>query len=87
MSATAIAWLEHPDHGRLPARRLVECVFALAPNGRILHFHTEQVEIIPDEDGSVGRLTGAAPAPERSRCQVIPPLINSFPRTAAERHP
>ncbi len=87
MSATGITWLEHPDHGRLPARRLVDCVFALAPNGRILHFHTEQVEIIADADGAVGRLTGAAPTPERSRCQVIPPLINSFRQPDAGQHP
>ncbi|MEQ8662649.1 MAG: hypothetical protein RLW62_17700 [Gammaproteobacteria bacterium] len=84
MSATTILWLEHPEHGRLPAQRLVECVFALAPNGRILHFHLEQVEMDGDATATC-RLGGATALPERSRCQVIPPLVNSFRRAGAEQ--
>ncbi|MEQ8231386.1 MAG: hypothetical protein RLW61_00265 [Gammaproteobacteria bacterium] len=83
MSATTIQWLEHPEHGRLPAQRLVDCLFALTPNGRILHFHVEQVEMAQGTNGIV-HLTAAEPLPERSRCQVIPPLVNSFRRAATE---
>ena len=75
-------WLQHPEFGELPARRLVDCVFALAPNGRILHFHVEQVEMIEAGDTPRLRLTATPALAERARCQVIPPLVNVF-RTAA----
>lgn len=71
-------WLHHPDHGELPARVLVDCVFALAPNGRLLHFHKEQVDI-EDRDGAQHyTLTGTDALPERSRCQMIPPFVTAF---------
>jgi len=77
-------WLEHPELGELPARRVVDCVFALTPQGRILHFHIEQMEI--DETPAAVRfaLTVSAPAPERARCQIIPPLVNAFRRPLRE---
>lgn len=73
-------WLYHAEHGELPARRLVDCVFALAPNGRILHFHTEQVDM--DERGGEVFLSvnGNAPDDSRAHCQVIPPFVTQFPR-------
>lgn len=79
---TSLMWLEHPEHGLLPARRLVDCVFALAPNGRILHFHVEQMAIEDVADTVHYRLTATAPHAERSRCQIIPPLVNAFARPA-----
>jgi len=82
MQTTLPMWLEHPEHGSLPAMRLVDCVFALAPNGRILHFHVEQTAIEGAADRVLYRLTATAPHAERSRCQIIPPLVNAFPRPA-----
>lgn len=73
-------WLHHPEFGELPARRLVDCVFALTPQGRILHFHAEQMAIEQSEGEIHFALTTAAPAPERARCQIIPPLVNAFRR-------
>jgi hypothetical protein len=72
-------WLHHPEHGELPARALVDCVFALAPNGRILHFHKEQVDTESRDDERHYTPSARAAAPERSRCQVIPPFVNAFP--------
>ncbi|MCB1749695.1 MAG: hypothetical protein KDK06_21170 [Gammaproteobacteria bacterium] len=85
MHESTPAWLHHPELGELPARRLVECVFALAPSGRILHFHVEQVEIAEGADGVRYRLNGQPPRDERARCQVIPPVVNAFrqPRAGA----
>lgn len=75
-------WLDHPQHGELPAKRLIDCVFALAPNGRILHFHVEQMEIENGPDSTCFRLKETAPHAERARCQIIPPLINAFAQRA-----
>ncbi|MGE0485302.1 MAG: hypothetical protein AB7Q81_14265 [Gammaproteobacteria bacterium] len=83
MHESTPAWLHHPDHGELPAQRLVECVFALAPNGRILHFHVEQMEIDQQEDAVRYTLSGQPPHAERARCQVIPPVVNAFRRRVA----
>lgn len=70
--------LLHPEHGAIPARRLLDCIFALTPAGRILHFHAEQVTILPTDGGVQYELTAGAPLPERARCQVIPPFVNAF---------
>jgi hypothetical protein len=78
MSTPSNSWLHHPEHGELPAQRLVDCVFALAPNGRILHFHIEQTVIEARADEHHYLLGDAPPAPERSRCQIIPPFVNVF---------
>ena len=84
MDTHPVTSLQHPEHGELPAQRLLDCVFALAPTGRILHFHSEQVEMITSADGVRYRLTTAPALPERARCQIIPPLVNSFrPRAGA----
>ncbi|MEX2481151.1 MAG: hypothetical protein WD928_09850 [Gammaproteobacteria bacterium] len=75
-------WLDHPEHGELPAKRLIDCVFALAPNGRILHFHVEQMEIVNGSDGTRFHLQDTAANPERAHCQIIPPVVNAFPQRA-----
>tara|TARA_R110002073_G_scaffold90936_1_gene214400 strand:+ start:3321 stop:3572 length:252 start_codon:yes stop_codon:yes gene_type:complete len=71
--------LLHPEHGRLPARRLIECIFALSPAGPILHHHIEEVDVRTEGDATIYTLNGAAPGAERYRCQVIPPLVPQFP--------
>jgi len=71
--------LDHPDFGRLPARRLIDCIFALSPDGPILHHHIEEVEVANEGDTTVYTLSGRNPDAERYRCQVIPPLVPQFP--------
>ncbi len=77
------AFLLHPSLGRLPARRVLECVFALSPEGTILHHHLEEVSrtdlAMGEGGGALYTLTGAPPAPGRERCRVIPPLVREFP--------
>jgi hypothetical protein len=71
-------WLQHPELGELAAQRLLDCIFALAPSGRILHFHVEQCEL-ESRDGEIHFCLNGAPASEeRSRCQIIPPLVPAF---------
>ena len=31
--------LSHPSLGQLPARKVLDCIFAIAPEGNILHYH------------------------------------------------
>lgn len=76
--ATTISSLVHPEHGEMPALRLLDCVFALTPAGRILHLHAEQLSCEESTGARRYTLTLAAPAPERARCQVIPPFVNAF---------
>jgi len=64
----------------LPARRVLDCVFALTPAGRILHFHLGQVSEDATAEGVHFRLTAPDGAPERARCRVIPPLVPEFRR-------
>lgn len=71
--------LLHPEHGRLPARRLIECVFALSPDGPILHHHVEEMDVSTEAGATVYTPNGSAPGDERYRCQVIPPLVPQFP--------
>ena len=70
--------LTHPEHGEIPVRRLLDCVFALTPAGRILHYHIEQTEVWDTHEMRRYALTGAPPSPERARCQIIPPFVNAF---------
>jgi hypothetical protein len=79
MTDTMTDWLHHPEHQELPAMVLIDCVFALAPNGRILHFHKEQMEIEKQGDEQHFTLTESAPSPDRSHCQIIPPFVTAFP--------
>jgi hypothetical protein len=71
--------LVHPVHGRIPARRLLQCVFALSPAGPILHHHLEEVDRSEDAGTIVYTMNGCEPGPQRYRCQVIPPLVPQFP--------
>jgi len=74
--------LSHPSLGQLPARKVLDCIFALAPNGTILHFHQEQVRKgdLPTS-GSAGVLYTLIDQPAaagRERCRIIPPFVREF---------
>ncbi len=71
--------LEHPEHGRIPARKLLDCIFALSPDGPILHHHLEEVDRSEDSGTIIYTVNGTQPLPERSRCQIIPPMVPAFP--------
>jgi len=70
--------LSHPALGKLPARKVLECIFALSPTGNILHHHLEETNKTDLEDGVLYTLTGQPPAAGRERCRVIPPLVRQF---------
>jgi hypothetical protein len=70
--------LKHPELGTLPAIQIIDCIFALAPSGRIIHFHTEQMATSQRDVTDSFELVETPPLPERSRCQVIPPFVNAF---------
>ncbi len=69
----------HPEHGRIPAVKVLECVFALTPDGPILHHHLEEMDVSEVSGVTVYTITGRQPNAERSRCQIIPPLVPAFP--------
>jgi hypothetical protein len=71
-------WLHHPEHGEIPAHVLIDCIFALAPSGRILHFHKEEVDMESRDNEQHYQLNGSPAELERTRCQVIPPFVNAF---------
>jgi hypothetical protein len=70
--------LEHPELGTLPIIQIIDCIFALAPSGRIIHLHKEQMATSQDDATDNFQLVETSPLPERSRCQIIPPFINAF---------
>ncbi|MEM7540340.1 MAG: hypothetical protein AAF384_02015 [Pseudomonadota bacterium] len=70
--------LEHPDLGRLPALKVLDCVFALKPDGRILHHHLEEIDRADGHKEICYRLNGTQPHSERQRCQIIPPRTVEF---------
>ena len=74
--------LSHPSWGQLPARKVLDCIFALAPNGTILHFHQEQVSTgslpTPGSAGALYTLTEQPAAAGRERCRIIPPFVREF---------
>ena len=71
--------LTHPSLGKLPARTVLECVFALSPEGRILHHHREEMNTTDGDNNTVVyTLNGQPPAPGRERCRVIPPFVREF---------
>ena len=84
MSQPSESWLHHPEFGVCPAIPVLDCVFALAPNGRILHLHREQMRIEEQGAKTDFHLTDAPPLPERARCQVIPPHVTAFPSLSEE---
>lgn len=74
--------LLHPSLGKLSARKVLDCIFALAPTGKILHFHQEQVSIgdipPPGSTGTLYTLTDRPAAEGRERCRIIPPFVREF---------
>lgn len=71
--------LSHPSFGHIPARRVLDCVFALSPEGNILHHHIEEVsQSTLDNDGVLYALNGHPPTPGRERCRIIPPFVREF---------
>jgi hypothetical protein len=74
--------LLHPSLGKLPARKVLHCIFALAPTGTILHFHQEQVRTgdlpTPGSPGALYTLTDQPAAEGRERCRIIPPFVREF---------
>jgi hypothetical protein len=71
--------LSHPTLGQLPARRILDCIFALAPEGNILHFHQEQVSKSDSpQEGLLYTLTPTPPASGREQCCIIPPFTREF---------
>lgn len=81
-STPTLESLLHPEHGDMPVRRLLDCVFALSPTGRILHFHIEQTDVETGPHRVRYTLTKREPLPERARCQIIPPFVPEFQRNA-----
>jgi hypothetical protein len=71
-------YLLHPVLGRLPARRVLDCVFALTPHGPILHHHIESMSVARESERVVYTLTDHAPAAEHARCRIIPPRVREF---------
>ena len=69
----------HPEHGRIPAAKVLECVFALSPDGPILHHHLEEMDVSEVAGVVVYTMNGKQPDLNRSRCQIIPPLVPAFP--------
>ena len=79
MNSSSLSYLILPDDPTpLPARRVLDCVFALTGNGRILHFHLGQLSEERTPDGLRYAVTKPDGAPERERCRVIPPLVPAF---------
>ncbi len=75
------SYLVHSDHGDIPAKILLDCVFALAPGGQILHHHAEEFDIAEQNGALLLSVNGNAPNESRSRCQIIPPRIPEFPKS------
>ena len=73
--------LTHPSLGKLPARKVLDCIFAVAPEGNILHYHLEQVtkaDLAGGTSGVMYTLTDNAPNDGRERCCIIPPFVKEF---------
>lgn len=75
--------LSHPTLGQLPARRVLDCIFALSPEGSILHYHQEQVTTTDSpQTGMLYTLTTRPPDSGRERCRIIPPFVREFDAVA-----
>jgi len=71
--------LAHSSFGKLPARKVLDCIFALSPEGPILHHHQEEVTTTALADGgALYTLNGQSPTPGRERCRIIPPFVREF---------
>ena len=71
-------WFEHHEKGSCPIELLLDCVFVLTPEGRILHYHIEEISIHQKDGDEIYLLNGCSPQKGRDRCQIIPPLVNTF---------
>lgn len=74
-------FLAHADHGDIPAKVVLDCIFALAPDGKILHHHAEEFDVEEKGSSVLFTLNGRDPEESRSRCQIIPPRIPQFPKS------
>jgi hypothetical protein len=72
--------LSHPDFGELPVVKVLECIFALAPDGVILHRHLEELDTVIEGDEVLYTISSRPPEPGRERCRIIPPLARAFER-------
>ena len=73
-----VNWYENQEGTSLPAIRILQCVFILEESEKILHLHTEELDIkIVDSEARYFK-NGDPPFEERARCQVIPPFVNAF---------
>ncbi|MGD9601250.1 MAG: hypothetical protein AB7O21_20030 [Gammaproteobacteria bacterium] len=70
--------LLHPRLGELRARRVLNCVFALQPNGPIHHHHVDDVTVESSADTTRYILKDGPPAAQHARCRIIPPLVSEF---------
>ncbi len=70
--------LVHPDLGALPARRVLDCIFALHPEGPILHRHITEVRSEQNAAETRFVLESLTPDPAHARCRVIPPRVAEF---------
>ena len=73
-----VQWYENDEGKRLPAIKILDCVFVMDSSEQIVHFHEEELGIKTVDSEQRYFLNGSAPSEERSRCQVIPPFINAF---------
>ena len=74
----SVDWYENQEGTCLPAIRILECVFVLEESEKILHLHTEELDIKMVESEARYFKNGTQPLEERARCQVIPPFVNAF---------
>ncbi|MEN9726201.1 MAG: hypothetical protein RL434_567 [Pseudomonadota bacterium] len=70
--------LVHPDLGALPARRVLDCIFALHPEGPILHRHITEVRMEQSDSQTRFVLESLTPDPAHARCRIIPPRVSEF---------
>ncbi|MBM4228701.1 MAG: hypothetical protein FJ164_13330 [Gammaproteobacteria bacterium] len=76
--ATSGTVLVHPELGILPARQVLDCIFALHPQGSILHRHITEMRTEQDTSGTRFVLESLAPDPAHARCRIIPPRVAEF---------
>ncbi len=74
----SVDWYENQEGTCLPAIRILECVFVLEESEKILHLHTEELDIKMVESEARYFKNSTQPLEERARCQVIPPFVNAF---------
>lgn len=70
--------LVHPELGILPARRVLDCIFALHPKGSILHCHITEMRTEQNAAGTRFVLESLDPDPAHARCRIIPPRVAEF---------